>query len=1669
MNLKKCLAALLALCMVFSLSPFVSYAEDGASTPANVPAIHRGIQRGTPVADYVFTVEPVGKDYADFYSMTLRILDARGNTLYQYDMAASGEYDQWDAKKLYASFDGTPATIRIDSMYKWNMEGYTYEQLTYEAPFSDYAEREPATGYSPVNDPGEEILFCRYSIENTNGPLHYVDAQGNPQIQEDAGRFSGSLNDHPGNWYALRGQWEIDSLMAEGDCNLVLCDDSSILLHGAVSIDPGSSLTIWAQREGTGSLTVKQKYADQVEFCGPGIDVPIGASLTVNGGNLLVYGGYDDAAIGSLHNYPSGSITINGGHVEASKQSYQIDGEWVTLEGGAGIGGGDGAQNGPITINGGTVKALGGRIAPGIGGYGSACDMITINGGSVYALGGDGGAGIGGGKGRQNGPITINGGIVEARAGDRDFVCGGAGIGGGEMASQGGAITINGGEVYAYAISGAGIGGGGTNDGNNNGYDGADIIITDGMVFAMSQTGAGIGGGGAEAGGGGGDGGNVTIDGGVVFALSTDKGAGIGGGNDGNGGTVTINGGYVTATGGYLNYNYWEIGLSKFAPSPAEALNFASVVNYCLAGLIFSGKYGGAGIGGGDDGSGGSVTINGGTVIATAGKSSAQSVGKGDGGSSSGSIMLYDNAQVTYGHLDSEGDVVEEATAYGPDAATFCKGKQFSAITPGPCSVIFDVGSHGTAPQPQTVQAGETVKKPADPAAEGYYFAGWFTDESRQTPYDFSTPVNTLTLTLYGKWLEQYTLTITEEWPAGAQRPQQAEIRYINNYADERSQTGSIVLNEANNWTASVSVSEQSNLTLTETPVDGFAPVGWTLFSSDHPATLPASDNGTGRLFLHSREESGLTAEEYDQALQSVRSGNARVTLKHCSTKVFSVRKVWSSDVTEQYRPENISAVLQYRDGSSWVTLETVTLSGDNAWQADFSPVLEGAYESVRIRELDRYGSVVLAADDEDNESGQVQTAAYGVRPYPGGERNVLFDASYAESGDMTVITNSVSTLHTVSCIWMDENGELLDDSEVPDWIVAELFRQQEDGMHGVDTEEITAEEGWFAAFDPQNEDFSYVARVTCYDEDYVYQTVYDASDGEGTMVNKAAYFVTKDGVGREFAFSVSYTYDAETHHTLVTLTRYGICYRVTADYVPDQGRVYAVYAALQHRTRDEQGVEQWVTLQTLYVPQDRYYPKRFDAVPINSETPEDSYRIREVIDNNKDHYGSGFLIDPDEPDLIDLDGTDARGLVLFDADDADNIRYPGQRAQFTHEYHYWDTVIDSFAVSYFFDEETGTMRMINTKMDQFSYSEPEWVWNADCTEAAAVFSAVEDPLVKQIVTAGGDAITAELISEPACETEGETVYRATVTFAGAEYTDAHTVVAEALGHDYVDVVTAPTLTEQGYTTHTCSRCGRSYIDDYTDALGCTVSFSVPEGVTAPMPLTCLKGDSVTLPSAGAPDRYTFLGWVREEVDNVLTMPDVLTGSFPATADVTLMALYARTDGTEGGFKLVTSAPDGWEGSYVITCGKTDGLYVMNGLVGTKKYESTTAGGAVALADSSITLNGEMLTDVDSAYIFRVTAVGDKFTVQNMATGTYLASRGSYLYSYKTEAVSYCRWSLAMDEATIAATNAAGNMFRHLCFSEKHYFMIGRSADTEIFFWKLTEPAAYTVYTTVIR
>ena len=113
-----------------------------------------------------------------------------------------------------------------------------------------------------------------------------------------------------------------------------------------------------------------------------------------------------------------------------------------------------------------------------------------------------------------------------------------------------------------------------------------------------------------------------------------------------------------------------------------------------------------------------------------------------------------------------------------------------------------------------------------------------------------------------------------------------------------------------------------------------------------------------------------------------------------------------------------------------------------------------------------------------------------------------------------------------------------------------------------------------------------------------------------------------------------------------------------------------------------------------------------------------------------------------------------------------------------------------------------------------------------------------------------------KVVTEPTCTEKGYTTYTCSVcgdTYV-ADYVDAlgHTVVVDpavapdcthtgltegshcsvcnevlkaqetvpATGHSYDKVVTAPTCTEKGYTTYTCSVCGDLYVADYVDALG---------------------------------------------------------------------------------------------------------------------------------------------------------------------------------------------------------------------------------------------------------
>ena len=71
------------------------------------------------------------------------------------------------------------------------------------------------------------------------------------------------------------------------------------------------------------------------------------------------------------------------------------------------------------------------------------------------------------------------------------------------------------------------------------------------------------------------------------------------------------------------------------------------------------------------------------------------------------------------------------------------------------------------------------------------------------------------------------------------------------------------------------------------------------------------------------------------------------------------------------------------------------------------------------------------------------------------------------------------------------------------------------------------------------------------------------------------------------------------------------------------------------------------------------------------------------------------------------------------------------------------------------------------------------------------------------------------VVTEPTCTKQGYTSH--ICSQCDDIYIDGE---VDTLGHDYVAEVVDPTCTEQGYTTHTCSRCDDTYTDGEVDALG---------------------------------------------------------------------------------------------------------------------------------------------------------------------------------------------------------------------------------------------------------
>ena len=147
----------------------------------------------------------------------------------------------------------------------------------------------------------------------------------------------------------------------------------------------------------------------------------------------------------------------------------------------------------------------------------------------------------------------------------------------------------------------------------------------------------------------------------------------------------------------------------------------------------------------------------------------------------------------------------------------------------------------------------------------------------------------------------------------------------------------------------------------------------------------------------------------------------------------------------------------------------------------------------------------------------------------------------------------------------------------------------------------------------------------------------------------------------------------------------------------------------------------------------------------------------------------------------------------------------------------------------------------------------------------------------QQIIPALGHSYES-IITAPTCTESGYTTY--TCSECGNSYTAEMT---DPLGHSYDYVVVAPDCANGGYTTYTCSVCGSSYVGDKTGSLGHTAGRSVEENAMA---ATCTENggyDTVVYCSvcnAELSRLHTVVLANGHSYNSVVTAPDCTSGGY---------------------------------------------------------------------------------------------------------------------------------------------------------------------------------------------
>ncbi|MCD7847737.1 MAG: hypothetical protein LUG49_06900 [Oscillospiraceae bacterium] len=140
--------------------------------------------------------------------------------------------------------------------------------------------------------------------------------------------------------------------------------------------------------------------------------------------------------------------------------------------------------------------------------------------------------------------------------------------------------------------------------------------------------------------------------------------------------------------------------------------------------------------------------------------------------------------------------------------------------------------------------------------------------------------------------------------------------------------------------------------------------------------------------------------------------------------------------------------------------------------------------------------------------------------------------------------------------------------------------------------------------------------------------------------------------------------------------------------------------------------------------------------------------------------------------------------------------------------------------------EEVHTHTLTRTKARDATCTEEgniEYWYCSGCDTYFSDKNATTEITLSDTVTEATGHNYVATVTAPTCTENGYTVH--TCSNCGDSYVDNET---EATGHNYEEFVVAPTCTENGYTTHTCSNCGDSYADSETEAFGHTYFGSTP-------------------------------------------------------------------------------------------------------------------------------------------------------------------------------------------------------------------------------------------------